>query len=112
MKDKPKRQKILVGILVVLMLVVAFMQLSGGGGGDESGSTPAAPSNAVKPRATTGGSGSAASGSGSSSGSMPADPTQAQRPQSMEITQPGNFPGTEPPVITYNPYIQPTNAAG
>lgn len=115
MKNMPKRQKMLVGILVVLMLVVGFMQLSGGGG-DESAAPPAAPSNAIKPRTATGGTGSTATGgtgsSGASSSGVPADPTQDQRPQGMQITQPGDFPGTEPPVITYNPYIQPTTTGG
>lgn len=104
MKDMPKRQKILVGILAVLLVVAAYMQLSGGG--SETVSAPSPPPAAVKPSTGTG-SGGASGSSGSGSSGIPADPTQEQRPQGMQITQPGNFPGTEPPVIAYNPYIPP-----
>jgi len=104
MKDMPKRQKILVGILAVLMLAAVYMQFTGGSS-DQSVPTSSTPTNAVKSRSTTSGAGGSASGSGRSS--MPVDPTQAQRPQGTEITPVGSFPGTEPPLITYNPYIQP-----
>ena len=116
MKDMPKRQKILVAILAVLLLATAYMQLSGGGGDTVSTSTPSTPTNAVKPRSstsqdstgTTGTGGSATSGSSG----MPADPTQAQRPQGVQITPVGGFPGTEPPIISFNPYIQPVDVSG
>ena len=100
MKNVPKRTKILLGVLGVLLLVMVYMQM--GGGGSTTVQTPSGTTKKFKPANPQG-------QNGGSSG-MPADPTSPTRPGTNpadKITPPGGFPNTEPPVIVYNPFIQP-----
>lgn len=119
MKDLPQRQKILLGILAVVVVLAVYMQFSGGGGGDSTPTSSAPSTSQTQKSGSTSGTGSGGqSGSNGSAGSgsgsqdnMPVDPTQSQRPGGVIVTPPGSFPGTTPPVISYNPYIPPIDSS-
>lgn len=105
MNNAPKRTKILLGVLGVLVIVMVYMQLGGGGGESTTVQTPPSIIKKTKPSTTQD-----QNGNGGSASGLPADPTSPARPgtnPAEQITPPGGFPNTEPPVISYNPFLQP-----
>lgn len=102
-----KRQKFLIGLLIVVALLAAYMQLSGGDGGETTSPTPTpAPSSQTKP--STGQTGTNTPSQAPDSG-VPADPTSPSRPGdsgSVSII-PDVFPGTDAPTISYDPFAAP-----